>query len=75
MFYSHIINVPYLIICRKHVVVGRVVEGIDVIKNIEWLSIIDWGRPIVPVKISNCGEILPGNDIGIVAVDEVTFIF
>ena len=43
--------------------------------KIEWLSTADRGRPIVPVKISNCGEILPSKDNNIVAFDEGTFIF
>ena len=44
-------------------------------KKIERLSIADRGKPIVPVKISNCGEIFPGKYNDIVPVDEGTFIF
>ena len=44
-------------------------------KKIERLSTTDWGRPIVPVNISNCGEIFPGKDNDIVLVEEGTFIF
>ena len=44
-------------------------------KQIEQLSTVDRGRPIVPVNISNCGEILSGKDNNIVVVDEGTFIF
>ena len=44
-------------------------------KKIKRLSIANQGRPIVPVNISNYGEILPGKDNNIVAVDEGTFIF
>lgn len=54
----------------KHVVFGRVVEGIDVMKKIERLPTADRGRPVVPVKISNCGEVSPGKDNGIVSIDE-----
>ena len=75
MFYSHIINVPFLIICSKHVVFRRVVEGIYVMNKIELLSTADRGRTIVPIKISNCGEIFPGKYNDIVEVDEGTFIF
>ena len=48
---------------------------IDVMNKIERLSIVDQGIPIVAVNISNCGEILPGKDNRIVAIDEGTFIF
>ena len=44
-------------------------------KKIEHLSTVDWDRPIVPDKISNCGEIFLGKDNSIVAVDESNFIF
>ena len=75
MFYCHIINDPFLFICSKHVLFGRVVERIDVLKKIERLSTVDQGRPIVRVKIYNCGEILWGKDNSIVVVDEGIFIF
>ena len=75
MFYCHIINDPFLFICNKHVLFGRVVERIDVLMKIERLSTADQGRPIVRVKIYNCGEILRGKDNSIVVVDEGTFIF
>ena len=74
-FYSHIINVPFLIIYNNHVVFGRFVEGIDVMKKIEQLSTTDWVRPIALVNISNCGEFFPGKDNGRVALDEGIFIF
>ena len=43
--------------------------------KIEQLSTADRRRTIVPINISNFGEILPGKDNGIVAVNEGTFIF
>ena len=75
MFYFHIINDPFLFICSKHVLFGRVFERIDVLMKIERLSTADQGRPIVQVKIYNCGEILRGKDNSIVVVDEGIFIF
>ena len=39
-------------------------------KKIEHLSTVDQGRPIVLVKISNCGELFPGKGKSIVIVDE-----
>ena len=44
-------------------------------KKIERLSNAYWGRPIVPVNISNCGEIFLDKYNGIFALDEGTFIF
>ena len=75
MFYCHIINDPFVFICSKHVLFGRVVERIDVLMKIEWLSTADQGIPIVRVKIYNCGEILRWKDNSIVVVDEGIFIF
>ena len=75
MFYSHIINVPFLFICSKDVLFGRVVEGIYVLKKIERLSTTNQGRAITLVKISNCGEIIPGKGKSIVVFDEGKFIF
>ena len=44
-------------------------------KKIKQLSIANQGRPIVPVNISNYGEIFPGKDNDILGVDEGKFIF
>ena len=42
---------------NKHVVFGKVVEGIDVIKMIENLSTDGQDKPYETVKIIECGEI------------------
>lgn len=34
---------------ENHVVFGRVVKGIDVIKKIKWLPTTDQGRPVIPL--------------------------
>ncbi|CAL9130057.1 unnamed protein product [Musa textilis] len=51
----------------KHVVFGKLILGHETLKNIESVDV-DGDRPVVPVKIVNCGELnesaaaLPEND-------------
>jgi len=40
----------------KHVVFGEVVEGQDIIEQIQRVRVEENDRPLVPVKIANCGE-------------------
>ncbi|KAL1829352.1 peptidyl-prolyl cis-trans isomerase CYP95 [Daucus carota subsp. sativus] len=40
---------------RKHIVFGKLVEGLDVLKRIESCGDKE-GKPVVPVKITKCGE-------------------
>ncbi|XP_022334205.1 peptidyl-prolyl cis-trans isomerase-like [Crassostrea virginica] len=40
----------------KHVVFGRVVEGMDVVKNMEACGS-QSGKPSKPIKIENCGQL------------------
>ncbi len=40
----------------KHVVFGTVIEGHDIVNQIERVSVEENERPKVPVKITNCGE-------------------
>ncbi|KAF6162625.1 hypothetical protein GIB67_003171, partial [Kingdonia uniflora] len=49
----------------KHVIFGRVVKGMGVVRSIEHVVIGDGDRPTLDVVISNCGEILEGMDDGV----------
>ena len=43
---------------RVHVVFGKVVDGIEVVQNIESIPVTELSRPVQDVKISNCGELV-----------------
>lgn len=45
--------------CRIHVVFGHVLQGQDVVSEIENQKVDDKSRPLVDIKISNCGELIP----------------
>eukprot|EP01018_Ginkgo_biloba_P029689 Gb_40825 [translate_table: standard] len=53
----------------KHVVFGKVLEGMEILKKIEQVPT-DHGRPTFPVKIVDCGEVTHGNNNGIGANDK-----
>lgn len=45
----------YSLFGRKHVVFGKVVKGLEIVKKIEQVGTGD-GKPAQPVKIIDCGE-------------------
>ena len=45
--------------CRIHVVFGQVLQGQEVVTEIESQRVDDKSRPLVNVKVSNCGELIP----------------
>ncbi|KAL8205199.1 hypothetical protein R6Q57_008750 [Mikania cordata] len=49
----------------KHVVFGKVVKGMGVVKSIEHVATDDNDRPVVDVIVENCGEIKDGEDDGL----------
>ncbi|GAB4847012.1 Peptidyl-prolyl cis-trans isomerase cyp40, variant 2 [Ancistrocladus abbreviatus] len=49
----------------KHVVFGRVIKGLGVIRSIEHVAVKDNDRPTVDVIVVDCGEIPEGADDGI----------
>lgn len=50
----------------KHVVFGKVLKGMGVVRSIEHTPVGDGDRPIVDVIISDCGELPEGADDGAV---------
>ncbi|XP_065857008.1 peptidyl-prolyl cis-trans isomerase CYP40 [Euphorbia lathyris] len=49
----------------KHVVFGKVIKGMGVVRSIEHVAIGDGDTPAVDVEIADCGEIPEGADDGI----------
>lgn len=49
----------------KHVVFGRVVKGMGVVRSVEHVSTNESDHPTADVMIADCGEILEGADDGI----------
>ncbi|XP_074308753.1 peptidyl-prolyl cis-trans isomerase CYP40-like isoform X3 [Silene latifolia] len=50
----------------KHVVFGRVIKGLGVIRSIEHVDVDENGQPILDILIVDCGEIPEGADYGII---------
>ncbi|KAI8825210.1 peptidyl-prolyl cis-trans isomerase D [Fimicolochytrium jonesii] len=48
----------------KHVVFGRVIKGMNIVRRIENLETIS-DKPTEPVVIASCGELTPGQDDGV----------
>lgn len=42
---------------RKHTVFGRVISGMDFVKEVEQVKTAASDVPVVPVKIADCGEL------------------
>jgi hypothetical protein len=60
-----------LIFCRKHVVFGKVVEGLDILKKIEAVPTSGQrNKPDEPIKIVDCGEVLRGKENGVISVKD-----
>lgn len=55
----------------KHVVFGKVVKGMNVVKELEDTPV-DGSTPEKPCVIEDCGELQPGEDDGISKVDDGT---
>ncbi|KAG0573348.1 hypothetical protein KC19_VG170500 [Ceratodon purpureus] len=55
----------------KHVVFGKVVEGLDILKKIEAVPTSGpRNRPDVAIKVVDCGEVLHGQENGVISVNE-----
>ncbi|CAO3567443.1 unnamed protein product [Mortierella alpina] len=53
----------------KHVVFGKVLKGISVVREIERTKKGDGDAPLEPVIIADCGELAEGEDDGVAAPD------
>jgi len=48
----------------KHVIFGKVVKGMDCVREIEYLETAEGDKPVKEVKIIECGQIMEGEDDG-----------
>jgi len=62
-FFMTTVNCPHL--DGKHVVFAQVKKGLGIITDIEAMKTDENDRPLTTVTISDCGEILPGEDTGV----------
>ena len=64
--------VVYLFFSRIHVIFGHVLQGQEIVSEIEIQRVDDKSRPLVDVKIINCGELIPkakAKGTGYVSID------
>ncbi|KAF9179736.1 Peptidyl-prolyl cis-trans isomerase D [Haplosporangium sp. Z 767] len=64
-----ITTVPTPHLDGKHVVFGKVLKGISVVREIERTPKGNGDAPLQPVIIANCGELAEGEDDGVAAPD------
>jgi len=62
-FFISTVNCPHL--DGKHVVFGQVKKGMGIVTDTEVVKTDTADRPTTPVTIRDCGEILPGQPLGV----------
>ena len=72
-FFITTVNCPHL--DNKHVVFGKVTKGLGIVTDIEAMKTDSNDRPLKTIKISNCGELKPGDDLGINCTDGTSDIY
>ena len=66
-FFITTVNCPHL--DDKHVVFGKVTKGLGIVTDIEAMKTDSNDRPLVELRIADCGELQPGADLGIACSD------
>lgn len=67
-----ITTVPTPHLNDKHVVFGKVLKGMDVVRELEEQKTGESDKPVKDCFISDCGELAPGEDDGFKIVDDGT---
>ena len=73
-FFITTVNCPHL--DGKHVVFGKVIKGMGIVTDIEAMKTDDANdRPLTAVTVADCGEIEPGDDLGINSSDGTSDVY
>ena len=75
--HTSIVSLAYIVayclfISRIHVIFGHVLQGQEIVSEIKIQRVDDKSRPLVDVKIINCGELIPkakAKGTGYVSID------
>ena len=72
-FFITTVNCPHL--DDKHVVFGKVIKGLGNVTDIEAMKTDSNDRPLTTLKIADCGEVKPGEDLGINCTDGTSDVY
>jgi len=72
-FFITTVNCPHL--DGKHVVFGKVIKGMGIVTDIEAMKTDPNDRPLTAVTVADCGEIKPGDDLGINSSDGTSDVY
>jgi cyclophilin family peptidyl-prolyl cis-trans isomerase len=49
----------FCFVCSVHVIFGHIIQGIEIVQDIENQPTNDKSCPVADIRIDNCGELIP----------------